>query len=319
MTGHVDMTQCQRCQTTLVADGILTGQRIRCANCSHQFRFGEEEKTSTDRLAWRSFWLGLSSLILLFFTGIPAIYFGVRSLLRMRFTQPRPRDRFAALAGTAMGGCFGLAGGFIVFFSAAVIAATLYTMERAKGPEDVRQLYGQIFQNEMPTDLVAQGGLGVLRSQYFFEFCVRQNDEYPTMEIHLLHNKSAFQQTSAQMLSIFRSNHKGYPLRLKERNHEQLNWRFVDQDIDIMKIVFEIGMVEIDSNGKAANNPPTNSPASLALDNQPDSANTVLQYYGICKSSNTITGMSVLVKQPHPVYTEEKIRELFASMRLKGD
>ena len=122
------MTKCQQCDATLIADGLPQGQQVRCVKCAHLFRLGEEKKTSADRLAWRSFWLGLSSLLCMFFTGIPAIYYGIRSLLRMRFIKPRPKDRFAAVSGTLMGGCFGMSGAVIACF-AAIIAITLTTVD----------------------------------------------------------------------------------------------------------------------------------------------------------------------------------------------
>ena len=107
------MTECQHCKSKVVTVGLNTGQQIRCANCLTIWTFGKVETDATDRLAWRSFWLGLSSILFLFFTGIPAIYYGVRSLLRMRFVKPKKRDRAAAIAGTTMGGCFGI---FVSFF-----------------------------------------------------------------------------------------------------------------------------------------------------------------------------------------------------------
>lgn len=107
------MTVCQHCNAKLITEGLDPGQQISCAQCQGLSTHGEIQNVATDRLAWRSLWLGLSSILLLFITGIPAIYYGIKSLLRMRFVKPKPTDKAAAIAGTTLGGCFGVAVGAI--------------------------------------------------------------------------------------------------------------------------------------------------------------------------------------------------------------
>ena len=144
------MTQCPKCEATLIADGLAEGQQVRCVQCATLFRLGEEQKTSADRLAWRSFWLGLSSLVFLFLTGIPAIYYGIRSMLRMRFTKPRPKDQFAAVSGTMLGGCFGVIGGGMIVSFAAILGFTLLSVNRPATQEEKLEMYAGVFASDPP-------------------------------------------------------------------------------------------------------------------------------------------------------------------------
>ncbi len=235
------MTQCQKCAATLVVEELSPGQQVRCAKCAHVFRLGEEQKTSANRLAWRSFWLGLSSIVLLFFTGLPAIYYGIRSLLRMRFIKSRPKDRFAAVAGTAMGGCFGVIGGAMVVSSAAVIALTILTINRPDTAEEKQQLYAQIFASEMPPELLLDRAISVLNSQHFFDFFDHEEPEKRTVRVHLLHHNTNFQPMRAQVVGQLRDRTLKLPgKKLVEKSSELLSWKMLDQDVEIRKITFDV-------------------------------------------------------------------------------
>lgn len=311
------MTHCQQCAAPLVSEGLLQGQQVRCAKCAHVFRLGEEQKTSADRLAWRSFWLGLSSLILLFFTGLPAIYYGIRSMLRMRFIKSRPKDRFAAVAGTAMGGCFGVLGSGMVISFVAIIALTILTVNKPEDLEEKRQLYAQAFSNEMPADLFFDRAVCVLRSQYFFDFFDEEESENRSLRVHLVHHKSNFQPMQSQVVVQLRDRSLKIPgKKLVEQNSELLHWSMLNQDIEVRKIVFAMepdeDARETDSDAELA----ATSEAELATTSEAEpSTGEVIQYYGICKSPLGFSGMTVIAKQPQVVFTEERIRVLFAELQ----
>jgi hypothetical protein len=302
------MTKCQQCDATLIADGLPQGQQVRCVKCAHLFRLGEEKKTSADRLAWRSFWLGLSSLLCMFFTGIPAIYYGIRSLLRMRFIKPRPKDRFAAVSGTLMGGCFGMSGAVIACF-AAIIAITLTTVDKPGTPEERALHYSQVFENDMPPELQLDETVSLLNSQHFFDFVDHEEPEQRTTHVHLLHHNANFQTWRSLVVVQLRGNRLRIPgHRLVEKSSELLNWKMFDQDIEVRKIVFEI---QPDEEAEEAQSEPE-SDLSTAAESSTD---TAIQYYGVCKSPFGFTGMTVTTKQPPAVFTEEKIREMFATIK----
>ena len=273
------------------------------------FRLGEEQKTSADRLAWRSFWLGLSSLVLLFFTGLPAIYYGIRSMLRMRFIKSRPKDRFAAVAGTAMGGCFGVIGGTMIVSFAAIIAITILTVNQPKTAEAKQQLYSQIFASEMPPELLLDRAVSVLNSQHFFDFFDNEEPEQRTIRVHLLHHNANFQPMQTQVVAQLRDRSLKLPgKKLVEKNSELLSWKMLDQDVEIRKTIFEILP---DDQAEE-----TESESGSGTAAESESANGVaIQYYGICKSPFGFTGMTVIAKQPQSLFSEEKIRELFASIQ----
>lgn len=299
------MTTCQKCSAILISDGLPQSQQVRCVKCANVFRLGEEKKTSADRLAWRSFWLGLASLVFIFFTGLPAIYYGIRSLLRMRFTKPRPKDRFAAVAGTMMGGCFGMFGAFVAAF-AAIIAVALSTVDSASTDEEKAQHFSRVFENEMPPELLIEKTVSVLNSQHFFDFVDHEEPEQRTVRIHLLHHNSNFQPLRSQVVVQLRGRIIQIPdHKLVVENSERLTWKMLDQDIEVRKVVYEI-------------QPRKDKDAEDETDPAEDAVSpngTAIQYYGICKSPLGYTGMSVTVQQPQAVFTEEKIRKMFASLK----
>lgn len=311
------MTNCRKCDAMLIADGLPQGQQVRCVKCANQFRLGEEKKTSADRLAWRSFWLGLSSLVFIFFTGLPAIYYGIRSLLRMRFTKPRPKDRFAAVAGTMMGGCFGLFGAFVAAF-AAIIAVTLSTIDTADSDEEKAQHYARVFENEMPPELLIEKTISVLSSQHFFDFVDHEEPEQRTVRVHLLHHNSNFQPMRSQVVMQLRSRLIKIPdHKLVSQSSENLTWRMLDQDIEVRKVVYEIQPKEDDEEDYSQTESESDSNSETETESSGDAAtdDIAIQYYGICKSPYGYTGMSVTAQQPQAVFTEEKIREMFASLK----
>jgi hypothetical protein len=302
------MTICQKCNAILIADGLPQGQQVRCVKCANLFRLGEEKKTSADRLAWRSFWLGLSSLVFIFFTGLPAIYYGIRSLLRMRFTKPRPKDRFAAVAGTMMGGCFGLCGAFVAAF-AAIIAITLSTVDSASTEQEKAQHFSRVFENEMPPELLIEKAVSVLNSQHFFDLVDHEEPEQRAVRVHLLHHNSNFQPLRSQVVMQLRGRIMKIPNHeLVEKSSERLTWKMLDQDIEVRKVIYAIHPNEDEEEENAQTETESSGDANSA-------DGTAIQYYGICKSPYGYTGMSVTTKQPQAVFTEEKIRELFAALK----
>ena len=121
---------CLVCGARLYTDFVSESQSskiwLRCGKCGDFIDSGVKANAPVDKFARRSLWLGISSIILLFFTGIPAIYYGVKSLMRSKYTSVRPGDRRAAIAGTALGTIFGVfLGTCVVGTAVSIIAAVV--------------------------------------------------------------------------------------------------------------------------------------------------------------------------------------------------
>ena len=84
-----DATMCLACGAQVFTDFGSSSKSakisLRCGNCGDLIGTGVKANAPREKTASRSLWLGLSSIILLFFTGIPAIYYGIKSLLKKSF------------------------------------------------------------------------------------------------------------------------------------------------------------------------------------------------------------------------------------------
>ncbi len=321
------MTQCQQCHAELFVEGIPQGQQVRCVSCSHLFRLGEAEKVSADRWAWRSFWLGLSSLILLFITGIPAIYYGVRSLLRMRFSRPGPGDRMAAIAGTIMGSVFGLFGGMIVIGFGVILAATFLTMDVRKNPAQIVELFGTIFEQPPPAKLTPTRGAKILNAQYFFDFVDSTSPKQRTIRVHLVHYRPNLQQPTGQIIAHLRGRTLSSDIKLEETDSRILNWKMGGQDIEVRKTVFDIvadAAVEASPDGSTTlpNNEVSQSVSGTtdAASPKPVIAETsqVAQYFGFYKNAAGVTGMCVSIRYPNSNIPETQVQEMFANVKHRA-
>ena len=102
------MSLCQHCQTEIYTESIAGVRNLRCASCGGlNTLVGKATSKNQNRDAWFSFWLGLSSLVMSCLTGIPAVYFGIRALGKMRYQPTSRRAELAAFAGIFLGGIVG--------------------------------------------------------------------------------------------------------------------------------------------------------------------------------------------------------------------
>ncbi len=305
------MTNCQQCNTTLVGEGISQGQQVRCAHCSHLFRLGDQASTSADKFAWRSFWLGLVSIIFLFLTGLPAIYYGVKSLLRSRFIQARPIDKAAAVAGTAMGGCFGILGGFTALIAAALAAVVFFTVSTLKDPAEIEQRYSTIFSHELSENLVPSDSVSVFNAQFFFEFSDAAEFKNRTFRLRQSFARAPMQATKGQTMAQL--SHFGIDRNLitKEISSEKLPWTFHGEEISVRKTVSKIVGYENDESELKIDGPPTSA------DSHAPDPETVVQYIGFVKQGSRSSGFTAVVYQPNTFYSEEKIKSMIEQMQFR--
>lgn len=116
--------------------------------------------------------MGLSSILLLSITGIPALILGIRSLLQMRHEQPTRREKEAGVVGTLLGAIFGvLLGGCFLGGGGMILFAMLnLPLERSRDADVIRQWMDQVVQIDLPDGLEPSSARKQLGTQTFFDF-----------------------------------------------------------------------------------------------------------------------------------------------------
>jgi hypothetical protein len=302
---------------------------------------GEAVKVSADRLAWRSFWLGLASLVFLFMTGIPAVYYGIRSLLRMRFSKPGPRDRFAAVSGTIMGAVFGLTGGFLVIMAGMLLAVGYYSLDIVSDPGQIRQQFESNFEPTPLGKLKPHRLASVFNSQYFFDFVDNRNSGQRNIRVHMIHCKPNMQQMRNQVIGHLSKRTVTSTLQLERRDSEILKWEMGGRQIDVRKTTFDIvGQESGEADPSESESPDepndqiAEAKASDTIENELDEVDSatddesevkvladttqVVQYFGFYSDEQGMTGMTVATRFPNPNLSESQIKKMFAEIKHKS-
>ena len=146
---------CKNCDTNLCAIEVPQNVQIRCSKCGYiTFMEGNADDFVQLKNAWRSLWLGLASIILIFLTGIPAVYFGIKALLKMRYQKVTSATKFAAIAGVVIGGIWGvLIGGAIALtVGFGLVVAYLGGSTTINDPTLAIEKFNQIAKFEIPKE-----------------------------------------------------------------------------------------------------------------------------------------------------------------------
>jgi len=290
------MNICHVCNSKLVIEGLTSGQQFRCANCHSLSRFGKVEKVATDRLAWRSLWLGISSILLLTITGIPAIYYGVRSLLRMRFVKPERRDQAAAIIGTTLGGCFGIFVGFIAVCGLMMGLINYLTYEQSTEPAEVAERCGQYFEFSSP-HVVPIRASATMYSQYLFDFADSPEIENRKLVIRLAFIRAGLQPNDAVMTQQLRKQRCGKTSF--GDNHEETkftDWQFSGRPVTVTKSVYLRSI-----------NPDTEEETR---------EETHRHYWGYIESNHEFYGMSVVFEPDTHDFSDSEVKDIFASTQV---
>ncbi len=290
------MTDCQVCNSKLVTHGLSPGRQIRCANCLSLSRFGKIEKVATDQLAWRSFWLGISSILFLTITGIPAIYYGVRSLLRMRFIRPERRDRAAAIIGTTLGGCFGIFVGIIAVCSLFFGLINYWTYEETTDATEVAQRCSRYFEFASPRVIPVKAS-SAMNSQYLFDYADQTDIESQALGIRLAFIRAGIQPNETTMGIQLKKMRAGKSSFGANHEAEFLDWQFNGQPINVKKSVFSR----------------TVNPGS----DEETTEETHRLYWGYVHGNHGVHGMSVVFDPDRCDLTDSEVKEIFASTRVK--
>ncbi|MEM9409475.1 MAG: hypothetical protein AAGA30_00010 [Planctomycetota bacterium] len=150
----MSIATCSHCHAILYTAEIPPGVKSRCGACGQvEFVAGGKDEFVRYRSAWWSMWLGLASIVFLFLTGIPAVYLGVKSILKMQYLKVTDWTRRAAYIGVFSGGIFGVFFGGCVGFVGLVAFATFWTHQEIEDPIEVAKIHEQVASVSLPPDL----------------------------------------------------------------------------------------------------------------------------------------------------------------------
>lgn len=94
--------------------------------------------------------MGLTSVVLLCFTGIPALWYGVKSLIQMRFSRSQKSDKKAAIAGVALGFLFGVLGtGIAMVVGGSILLFSIF-VEETEDPKRIGEILTTIGTIDVP-------------------------------------------------------------------------------------------------------------------------------------------------------------------------
>lgn len=285
----MDAMNCQSCQAALLPTTTAREQLVRCGGCGNTFLPLMNEKSAiekTDRMAKWSFWLGLSSLVLLMFTGIPALVLGIRSLRRMRFRAVDRREKFQALTGTLLGLVFGVFGGTCAI-SIAVLAGYFFSsFEVTSDPEKVKALTDSVATFDNSLELIPMDGVA------FLNFKILQYADQPKKadaKVRMLLLEFHMQPNPQQINTILKDKFVGNKSEYLLPYSEKVDWT-------------------------------TSTGANVKLDiyeHVTDADDRVLRYSSLQKSDMSWFGISITFQPTDSGITEEDVKKLFQSLDVK--
>ena len=286
--------QCDQCEQSLLLEG--ESALIRCASCGNIFDRDFTRSGDTDRMAWRSLWLGLASILLMFFTGFPAIYYGVRSLLRMRYRPTAKRDRTAAVAGVGLGAFFGLVIGPCISLFGLMILIAVMSTDRSTDPVEIAAMLDEFCELDYAEEFEFIRG-----SQTFQTRSIRwalNTDEEPVKRLVRM---------ELTYFGGFMKDNNSFNVRSITRSEALIDDSFqLNQSTDLMGWTMSQGK-EIEAR---------RDELEEVIEGE-----TILshRYSGICMCDKGLFGLAVCVRQPDAALSEEQVKAIFASCRSKPD
>ncbi len=310
--------QCPQCESPLVdVNRTSATQQLRCARCAARFEFdgidGPARVIQRNFRAWRSFWLGLASIVLLFITGIPAIWYGIRALLEMRHQRTLSRDRTAALVGTGLGFLFGILLGGCVFLAGAVAILTLFTYNESRDPQLVQQAVDKVAAISVPDILTPRRSVELLNLQTHVTWDDAADEDEPrTVGLRLIFFQKALNMNYPQLNQFLRENRLSRDMELDNRQVETRSWSMCDQPVEIFHEIYDV--VDVG----AAPDDPEESAGGDQSRTGTRLTPKMHRYYGYVVGENGAVGLSVVELDPPRKLGESAIRKLFESVQFRN-
>ncbi|MFT7630646.1 MAG: hypothetical protein ACI87E_001653 [Mariniblastus sp.] len=260
---------------------------------------GVDEKIATDRLAWRSFWLGISSILLLTLTGIPAIYFGVRSLLRMRFVRPKRGDQVAAVTGTLLGAFFGIFGGFIAVCATLVIMLRVWGNVETTDHLEVQQQAAEYFEFSSERLEPARSSSVFFGLQVMFEYADQVEREEQNVLLSMAHMQTGPKMQESMMVDLLINRRLQRMPRERNMAVKLMNWKLDGQLADVKKAT---------------------PYADSGKDTDDNRFDQICHYYAYREIETGpkagLKGISIVVDYANSDLTEADVKALFESIRI---
>ena len=216
------------------------------------------------------------------------MYFGIKSLLRGQYTRTRPQDRRAAVAGTILGGLFGVLGSFCVFGIGGLVLLTYLSNANATTTEQTRHVLDGVATMNMPDELITGRATKMLGSS-IFRFGDNKDKIKGNMRFDFIYFPPAMVGSVTTLNNQLRTKRLNSAANYKEVSDELLKWDLCGRSIGVTKIVFE-----------------------ETRDEQP--ATEVCLYYGFSSVKSGIFAVAFMHRPAESGVTEQQIRELIESI-----
>jgi len=330
------MTICSHCQADLYTESIAGGRSVRCAGCNGLNLYeGEKGSGNQNREAWFSLVLGLSSFFFSCLTGLPAIFFGIRALRKMRYLPTSGRAKVAAIIGIATGGLIGtlLMGSIILIVGAGFGIAQ--KIEELENPAEATKLSKQLgsFESNVPD----------LKSRKFFklpslvEYAVWTDD---LLDVHWLKDDAPrtvyHWQESNRSVRIIAAEAPGWlnPInirqmldeihlieeeRKKQIGKETLDWKFLGQEARVLKVIYQGSEPDKSSDEKSPGENEATEPVENDQSPDSDSEISLLQidhYTTYVKIADKFYTMAFVHRPAKSNQSQDDVRKVFESYKL---
>ena len=290
------MIQCSNCQAELVTESLASGRDIRCASCgkviSREF-LGATNFSYRD--AWWSLGWGLSSIFLLCFAGIPAVYLGIRALLRMRYRPATLAARRTAIWGIVTGGLFGILMGGTLIVTGVIVLVFWATTEQTEDPQRGLAILNEIASLDLDYERIQPQR--ALNSKVFMsvvELMDSPEEKDRRVNIKLLRMPSWMATNRAQLTNMLRGDLLDSSRKYHRDEPESLTWKINGKNVAVTKITSRFAQPSDDA----------------------ESAVRIMQYYFLTDLGNYAYGLVLIHQPPDSKLDEEKVQKIFESFRV---
>ena len=326
------MTICSHCNAELYTDSIAGARSVRCAGCGGVNLSGEEKGSGNqNRDAWYSLVLGMASLICSFVAGLPAIFFGIRALRKMRYLPTSGRAKTAAISGTVAGffGTF-VIGSCLAFFG--IIVGATQWVEEYNSPVEAAKFSKQI--GSFESNVVGLKSRKAFRLPSIFQMAIWTDDQ---LDVHWLDNRNPrtvyhWQESDRsvsiiaakvpglvnrlQIKQMMRDTHLGRWRNRKQTAKETLKWKFLGTETEVWKNIYQ------DQSEEYSTDKPAGTDSGDAANDTPESEyplDQLDQYSTLAVIDGKNCTMVLNHRPAESGLTPEDIRQIFESYKLTDE
>ncbi len=290
------MIQCSNCQAELVTESLASGRDIRCSSCGKIITREWLGGTNFSyRDAWWSLGWGLSSIFLLCFAGIPAVYLGIRALLRMRYRTATLGARRAAIWGIITGGLFGILMGGALMVVGVIVFVFWATTEQTDDPQRGLAILHEIVSLDLDYEQIKPQL--ALHSNVFLslvQLVDSPEKKDQRVNIKLLRLPTWMSTNRAQFANMLRDEYLNSSRKYRRGEAEILTWKIGGRDVAVTKIVSRFEKPSDDA----------------------ETAVRIIQYFFLTDFGNNTYGLVLIHQPPDSKLDEEKVQKIFESFRV---